>query len=103
MVVAIDFGTTFSGYAFSFKKSPEDIKINNNWGSGVGFGAFKAPTCVLVNPQGNFQAFGFEAEDQYRKMVEDANTDISQWGFYKHFKMILYHKKVFHIDGRYVT
>ena len=103
MVVAIDFGTTFSGYAFSFKDSPEDIKMNNNWGSGVGFQASKTPTCVLVNPQGDFQAFGYEAEDQYGKMVEDGTTDISQWGFYKQFKMILHQKKVFHIDDRYVT
>ena len=37
MVAAIDFGTTFSGYAFSFKSNPEDIKMNKNWGTALGF------------------------------------------------------------------
>ena len=43
LVAAIDFGTTFSGYAFSFKptekdpESHEKIKINNSWGFALGF------------------------------------------------------------------
>ena len=36
MVAAIDFGTTFSGYAFSFRKNQTDIKMNKNWGAGLG-------------------------------------------------------------------
>lgn len=37
VVCAIDFGTTFSGYAYSFKASPEEIQINKNWTSSAGF------------------------------------------------------------------
>ena len=43
LVAAIDFGTTFSGYAFSFKSSVsdptrhEEIRINKSWGAGLGF------------------------------------------------------------------
>ena len=37
IVASIDFGTTFSGYAFSFKGSETDIKINKNWGDTLGF------------------------------------------------------------------
>ena len=37
LVAAIDFGTTFSGYAFSFKATPETIIMNKNWGENVGY------------------------------------------------------------------
>ena len=37
MVASIDFGTTFSGYAFSFKGAETDIKLNKNWGDTLGF------------------------------------------------------------------
>ena len=43
LVAAIDFGTTFSGYAFSFKSSPrkpdlhEKIRTNKSWGAELGF------------------------------------------------------------------
>ncbi len=30
-VVAIDFGTTYSGYAFSFAHDPEDIHVMRKW------------------------------------------------------------------------
>ena len=41
MVASIDFGTTFSGYAFSFKGSETDIKLNKNWGDTMGFSVNK--------------------------------------------------------------
>lgn len=34
IVAALDFGTTYSGYAFSLKTSPLDIKTNQAWFSG---------------------------------------------------------------------
>ena len=43
MVVGIDFGTTFSGYAFSFKGSETEIKLNKNWGDTLGFSVSCAP------------------------------------------------------------
>ena len=64
MLAAIDFGTTFSGYAFSFKTSQSDIKMNKNWGENLGFQSYKTPTSVLVDDKGEFVAFGFEAEEQ---------------------------------------
>lgn len=42
LVAAIDFGTTFSGYACSFRSSPdqpnlhEQIRMNKNWGEELG-------------------------------------------------------------------
>ena len=37
VVCAIDFGTTFSGYASSFSSTPQDIIMNKNWGENLGF------------------------------------------------------------------
>lgn len=64
MVTALDFGTTYSGYAFSFKTTPNDIQMNKNWGEQVGFQSYKTPTCVLTDRRGEFVAFGYEAEDR---------------------------------------
>lgn len=64
LVAAIDFGTTFSGYAFSFKSTPGDIKMNKSWGENLGFQSYKTPTCVLVDPNGDFVAFGYDAEQK---------------------------------------
>ena len=44
MVASKDFGTTFSGYAFSFKSTKEDIRINKNWGGETGHLSFKVRT-----------------------------------------------------------
>ena len=37
LVAAIDFGTTFSGYAYSYGNAINDIKMNKNWGNSQGF------------------------------------------------------------------
>ena len=37
MVAGIDFGTTFSGYGFSFKGTDKDIKLTKNWRDAQGF------------------------------------------------------------------
>ena len=37
LVVAIDLGTTHSGYALSTKSMPEKIRLNDNWGDAGGY------------------------------------------------------------------
>ena len=37
LVAALDLGTTYSGYAFSFITDPENVICNNNWGEEYGF------------------------------------------------------------------
>lgn len=64
MVAAIDFGTTFSGYAFSFKNNIHNIFMNTNWGENIGFQSYKTPTCVMVDSSNIYQAFGYEAEEK---------------------------------------
>jgi hypothetical protein len=60
-VVAIDFGTTYSGYAFSNIHHKDEI-FTYNWIEGISQ-APKTPTSILFTPQKSFQAFGYEAEE----------------------------------------
>ena len=91
MVAAIDFGTTFSGYAFSFKSSKSDIKMNKNWGAGIGCQSYKTPTCLLLNPDRSFKSFGYEAQQAYTEMDEN---DEKRYYYFERFKMKLHQTKV---------
>ena len=94
LVVAIDFGTTYSGYSFSFKSQPNDIRMNKSWGASLGFQSYKTPTSVLVNPKGEFEAFGFEAEQQYANLEEEDVTP-EKYALFEKFKMMLHGKVIF--------
>lgn len=93
VVVAIDFGTSFSGFAFSFnhRDGSEDIYMNRSWGSAQGYSTLKTPTCLLLNPEKKFVKFGFEAAERYAEL-EDAN-EISFYCFDR-FKMMLHGSEV---------
>lgn len=95
-VAAIDFGTTYSGYAFSFRSDfkTDPLKIiTNNWKVGATNAvSLKAPSCILFDPDQKFHSFGFEAEDKYAELTEDA--DHNEWFYFKRFKMLLYEQKV---------
>ena len=95
MVVAIDFGTTFSGYSFSlrheFKNDP--LKISTvKWIADAGVFE-KTSTCILFDALGNFDSFGFEAEENYANLA--ATNKHLDWYFFRRFKMMLYEKMVF--------
>lgn len=92
LVAAIDFGTTYSGYAFSFKSAPYTVHTNT-WNAGTsGLMSLKAPTCILLNPAGKFDSFGYEAENKYNDLVtKDAYGD---WRLFRRFKMMLHTDKV---------
>lgn len=49
-------------------------------------------TCVLLTPEKNFEAFGYEAETKYTTMAED-KTHLG-WYLFRGFKMKLYETKV---------
>ena len=70
-MAAIDFGTTYSGFAFSFKN--EWTKIITNRYHGGEYLTYKAPTTLLLNPDKSFCKFGFEAEKEYEALAEDNN------------------------------
>lgn len=93
LVAAIDFGTSTSGYAISFKHEykmdPLNIKFNDSWLAGsFYFNSKKAPTCVLLNPQKEFLAFGYEAEEEYAELAFDSKHNDHY--FFKEIKMVLH-------------
>ena len=96
VIVAIDFGTTFSGYAYSFTGAPEVVLMNKNWGSESGSIYFKAPTSVLtqVSEDGKsqkFLEFGFAAEHAYTDRPSDeSKEDKDRICLFNKFKMKLY-------------
>ena len=54
VVAAIDFGTTYSGYAFAFTSKPDDIRVNKNWGENIGFQVKSIPR-VIHSPKAIFR------------------------------------------------
>ncbi|XP_022252151.1 heat shock 70 kDa protein 12A-like [Limulus polyphemus] len=91
VVVAIDFGTTYSGYAFSFIRDPSNIHMMRKWeGGDPGVPNQKTPTTLLLTPSGEFHSFGFSARDFYHDLdVEEAK----RWFYLEKFKMTLHHQE----------
>ncbi|XP_041074229.1 heat shock 70 kDa protein 12B isoform X1 [Polyodon spathula] len=85
VVVAIDFGTTSSGYAFSFTQDPEAIHMMRRWeGGDPGVANQKTPTSLLLTPEQRFHSFGFLARDSYHDLDPDEARD---WLYFEKFKM----------------
>ncbi|KAK3594224.1 hypothetical protein CHS0354_016924 [Potamilus streckersoni] len=94
MVAAVDFGTTFSSWAFSFKhefeKDPTKVHTKN-WNSGQSI-SHKAPTTALIRSDGmTLEAFGYEAEDKYASLVAEETHKV--WYYFQRFKMSLFENK----------
>ncbi|XP_031433644.1 heat shock 70 kDa protein 12A-like [Clupea harengus] len=86
-VVAIDFGTAYSGYCFCVRSNPSVIK-NPHWGRSKGFDTLKTPTCILFDEYGEFLKFGYDALMAYKTMGQNKKR------FFNHFKMQLYNKSI---------
>jgi len=105
VVVAIDFGTTFSGYAFSFvqdrdalvgdevgESMPSHIHMMRRWeGGDPGVINQKTPTTLLLTPDGQFNSFGFTARDFYHDLD---SMDAQRWLYFEKFKMTLHNNAV---------
>ena len=93
VVVAIDFGTSFSGFAFSFnhKDGSGEVYMNREWGQEQGCSTFKTPTCLLLNQRREFKKFGYEAAEKYAELEE---TQDRSFHYFDHFKMMLYGSEV---------
>ncbi|XP_052089282.1 heat shock 70 kDa protein 12A-like [Mytilus californianus] len=95
-VVAIDFDTTYSGYAFSsrddFKRDPLKIVANQAWNAGSQRHlSLKTPTCLLLDNNEELVSFGYEAENKYADIVLDGQQN--EYFFFQRFKMQLYKNK----------
>ncbi|EDO36873.1 predicted protein [Nematostella vectensis] len=94
VVVAIDFGTTFSGYAFAFTSNPESIQMMRRWeGGDPGVSNQKTPTTLLLRPDGSFHSFGFGARDFYHDLEPDESR---KWLYFEKFKMALHTQRDLH-------
>ncbi|XP_035994603.1 heat shock 70 kDa protein 12A-like [Fundulus heteroclitus] len=94
-IIAIDFGTTYSGYAFSITDSIKEIEPHvKYWGDEVGLETVKTPTCILFDENEQFISFGYPAKDSY---ILKKSKEARQMFFFDCFKMSLYGKK-FNMD-----
>ena len=92
VVIAIDFGTTFSGYAFSFARDIESIHVMRKWeGGDPGVVNQKTPTTLLLTPEGDFHSFGFSARDFYHDLTP---KEAKRWMYFEKFKMALHYNAV---------
>ena len=93
LVAAFDFGTSYSGYAFSFRSKPLHIQTNKGWNAGSErLISLKTATCVLLKPDKQFHSFGYDAENEYAELALDDNHH--EWYLFQKFKMMLHGKTV---------
>ena len=92
--VAIDFGTTYSGFAFSFNKEEgEDaIFMNSDWENELGYRTSKTPTCLLLKPDLSFHSFGYKAVEKYANL--SSLLEEKEYWFFQNFKMCLHKSEV---------
>ncbi|XP_045178039.2 heat shock 70 kDa protein 12A-like [Mercenaria mercenaria] len=84
VVVAIDFGTTYTGYAFSLVRSPTQIYTGKYKNKLV---EDREPTTVLLKPDGSFDSFGYRAIRNYGHLSKQEQQN---YRFFKTFKMELH-------------
>ncbi|XP_078340961.1 heat shock 70 kDa protein 12A-like [Crassostrea virginica] len=96
LVAAIDFGTTYSGFAFStredFQREPTKAYLKQWVDPSCSMIYNKTSTCILFDESGNFSKFGFEAEAKYQDLIMD--NEHKTWYFFRRFKMTLYDKQL---------
>lgn len=92
VVVAIDFGTTYSGYAYAFTRSPEEIHLMRHTDAGhFGGVTAKTPTILLLDERGGFHSFGNDAREAYHDLDE---AETRKWLYFEKFKMELHSRQV---------
>ncbi|NWY16902.1 HS12B protein, partial [Aphelocoma coerulescens] len=94
-VVAIDFGTSYSGYCYSLASGTDQIR-QVSWGTEHGLRTPKTPTCILFNQKQEFKYFGYDAVMKYKNLP---SSQADSWYFFQNFKMQLYNT----VGGRNVT
>ncbi|XP_054908983.1 heat shock 70 kDa protein 12B-like [Poeciliopsis prolifica] len=84
LIIAIDFGSGFSGYAFNVKPREEGGETQiKRWSNGLGLDTPKTPTCILFDEHGEFMKFGYEAITAFNNMREE---EAEKHYFFENFK-----------------
>ncbi|MEQ2197329.1 hypothetical protein XENOCAPTIV_027741 [Xenoophorus captivus] len=90
-IIAVDFGTAYSGYAFNITSNEGEIEpILKMWGKEHGLETPKTPTSILFDEDGEFMKFGYEAQAAYINM---RGEDAKKHYFFENFKMALYGRR----------
>eukprot|EP01119_Soliformovum_irregulare_P018689 TRINITY_DN5780_c0_g1_i2.p1 TRINITY_DN5780_c0_g1~~TRINITY_DN5780_c0_g1_i2.p1 ORF type:complete len:145 (-),score=23.70 TRINITY_DN5780_c0_g1_i2:85-519(-) len=85
LIVAIDFGTAATGYAFAWTSvQPKEINANRPWTDEA---YVKTPTCILLGSDLSVQAFGKEARNKFSTLSESERSDHY---LFERFKMALF-------------
>ena len=99
LVIAIDIGTTHSGYAMSL--SSDKYKIDTicendpNADSAPGCAPrAKIPTALLLKPDGTFHSFGYKALRDYNSQLDENPEAEETWMYFDRFKMDLHCESV---------
>ena len=94
--IAIDFGTSGSGIAVRGKTYKEtEVYSDAKWVPGQKGTAVKCPTALLLDPDGEFEAFGLTAIENYHSKHGLRYPKKSEdYYFFNRFKMCLYDEKV---------
>ncbi|CAG2219966.1 Heat shock 70 kDa protein 12B,Heat shock 70 kDa protein 12A [Mytilus edulis] len=89
-VAAIDFGTTYSGFAFSARG---DTTIYTCEWRNNDLTSMKTPTSVLLDNEQKLKAFGYDADNKYiTSIVPDEEMD--EYYYFRRFKMKLHNERI---------
>ena len=99
LVVAIDIGTTYSGYAMSKSNAKYKIDVisesDPNAESVEGCPSrAKVPTALLLEPDGTFHSFGHKALNDYNSLLDEDSSAEQSWMYFDRFKMNLHCQSV---------
>ncbi|CAI2174732.1 1672_t:CDS:2 [Funneliformis geosporum] len=77
ILVAIDFGTTYSGFAYAHKENPENVVVNNSWPGREG--VFKTPTALQYDERYNKVInWGYNALVEEPDELEEGSDDLEE-------------------------
>lgn len=94
VIIAIDFGTTYSGFGYVFPNASEDhIYVFQKWGRGQGISYSKTPTALLLTEKGELHKFGHAAVETYGKQAV-SHKDCNKLLYFEKFKLLLHSQKV---------
>ncbi|XP_045205238.2 heat shock 70 kDa protein 12A-like isoform X2 [Mercenaria mercenaria] len=96
VVAAMDFGTTYSGYAYSliheYENDPTKVFAHTKWVAGSQqLISLKTPSILLLNPDKTFKSFGYEAENDYGDLAAEGKH--KDYYYFRRFKMLLYNSE----------
>lgn len=97
VVVAIELGTFFSQYAYSFQSEfiTNPLQFRSCYWPNDHHS--KAPSVLLFNPDKSFNSFGYRAQRNYFNLLEHDPDKAATYYFVKNFKIQLFNKVCYYI------